>query len=149
MQVGNIETEVGVDEAFTPRIVRYLGMRALPEGESWGGSRRLDSYPYAAFIDDSTINLCFEDRNDIEGLHHYYLPMLHRQRDGVNITLDLHLSTAEIATLFTADGLKPSLRRRFRFNIQGESSLFRLAKIERWNTESNIVRCSFEQELNH
>ena len=149
IQVGNIETEVGVDEAFTPRIVRYLGMRALPEGESWGGSTRLDSYPYAAFIDDSTINLCFEDRNDIEGLHHYYLPMLHRQRDGVNITLDLHLSTAEIATLFTADGLKPSLRRRFRFNIQGESSLFRLAKIERWNTESNIVRCSFEQELNH
>lgn len=149
MQVGTVEAEEGAEEPFAPRIVRYLGMRPLPEGESWGGDTRRNSYPYAAFVDGEEVNLCFEDRNDIEGLHHYYLPMLHRQRDGVNITLDLYLSTAEIATLFTADGLKPSLRRRFRFNIQGENALFRLAKIEMWNTESNIVRCRFEQELNH
>jgi hypothetical protein len=53
-----------------------------------------------------------------------------------------------MATLFTADGRKPSLRTLFRFNIRGESLPFRLAKIEAWDTENNIVQCTFEEELN-
>ena len=99
-------------------------------------------------MDDESINLCFEERNDIEGLSRYYRPMLLRQSNSHLITLDLYLTTAEMATLFTADGTKPSLRSRFRFDILGESSLFRLAKVERWDTDSNIVQCSFERELN-
>jgi hypothetical protein len=149
LQVGDVgEEENNLETAFTPRIVRYKGMRTLPHGESWGTEFRLNEYPYASFIDEEDTNLCFEDRNGIEGLHRHHLPMLLRQRDCRRVTLDLYLTTAEIASLFTVDGPKPSLRTRFRFNVQGESQLFRLAKVEKWDTESNIVRCTFEQELN-
>jgi hypothetical protein len=150
MQVGDVGgEEENFEVAFTPRIVCYKGMRTLPNGESWGIATRIDRYPYAAFVDEESINLCFEKRNNIEGLNRYYLPMLQRQQESRRVTLDLRLTTAEIATLFTADGRKPSLRTLFRINIQGESLPFRLAKIEHWNTESNIVRCTFEQELNN
>lgn len=149
LQVGDIGNEEDGDGgSFTPRIVCYKGLHELPKGESWGSTSRLDKYPYAAFLDEEEINLCFEERNGIEGLNRYYLPMLLRQRDSQLVTLELYLTTAEIATLFTTDGSKPSLRSRFRFKILGESSLFRLAKIERWDTENNVVRCSFERELN-
>jgi hypothetical protein len=148
LQVGDVgNAENNLETAFTPRIVSYKGMRNLPQGESWGAAYRLDKYPYATFVDEQT-NLCFDDHNGIDGLHHYHLPTLLRQRDCRKVTLDLYLTTAEIATLFTADGPKSSLRTKFRFNIQGESLLFRLAKVERWDTESNLVRCTFEQELN-
>ena len=148
LQVGDIDSNGEDMGTFTPRIVCYKGLQALPEGESWGATSRLNSYPYAAFLDEKSINLCFEERNDIEGLNHYYYPMLLRQCNSHLVTLDLYLTTAEMATLFTADGAKPSLRSRFRFDILGESSLFRLAKVESWDTDSNIVRCSFERELN-
>ena len=149
LQVGDRGEESNFESSFTSHIVCYKGMRALPKGESWGSAIRLDKYPYAAFIDDEEINLCFEDRNGIEGLHHHYMPMLLRQRDSRMITLDLHLTTSEIANLFTDDGTKPSLRTKFRFNIQGESRVFRLVKIDKWDLRSNIVQCTFEQDNNN
>ena len=148
LQVGDTDSDGDKMGAFTPRIVCYKGLQELPEGESWGGTSRQNSYPYAAFLDDESINLCFEERNGIEGLSRFFRPMLLRQSNSHLVTLNLYLTTAEMATLFTTDGAKPSLRSRFRFDILGESSLFRLAKIERWDTESNVVRCSFERELN-
>ncbi len=147
MQVGDVGGESGeAYNTFTPRIVCYKGLRDLPNGESWGSSDISGKYPYAAFLDEESINLCFENRNGIEGLHRYHQPMLLRQRDSRKVTLDLFLTTAETANLFTVDGTKPSVRTRFRFDIQGESALFRLVKVEQWDLESNIVRCSFEQE---
>ena len=148
MQVGDVGSELDeVDAPISPRIVCYKGMRPLPEGESWGTDKRATTYPYAAFLDEE-INLCYEERNGMEGLSRHFLPMLLRRRDSQQVALDLCLTTAEIATLFTADGTNPSLRSRFRLNINGESSLFRLARVERWSSESNVVRCLFERELN-
>jgi len=149
MQISDMDSESkGIEGIFTPRIVCYKGMRNLPEGESWNTSSHHNQYPYAAFVDDESINLCFEDRNDIKGLHHYHLPTLLRQRDCRRVTMSLYLTTAEIASLFTTDGSKPSLRTKFRFDIQGESQLFRLVKIGKWDTKSSVVQCVFEQELN-
>ena len=150
LQVGDRGEENTFESTFTPRIVCYQGLRNLPKGESWGSPyTRINQYPYAAFVDEESINLCFENRNGIEGLHRHHLPMLLRQRDSRRITLDLHLTTAEIAHLFTADGTKPSLRTKFRFTIQGESQTFRLVEVMQWDLNSNIVRCTFEQELNN
>ncbi len=150
MQVGDRGEDNTFESSFTPRIVCYRGLRDLPEGETWGANySRLRYYPYASFVDEESINLCFEDRNGIEGLHRYHQPMLLRQCDSRRITLDMHLTTAEIAHLFTANGTKPSLRTKFRFDIQGESQLFRLVKVKRWDLKSNIVQCTFEQELNN
>ena len=150
LQVGDIGNEESNYEiAFTPRIVCYQGMRPLPNGESWGATSRLDKYPYAVFVDAESVNLCFENRNNLEGLNRYYLPALIRQRESRQVTLNLHLTTAEIASLLTADGTTPSLRTLFRFNIQGESLPFRLVKVDRWDTQSNVVECTFEQDLNN
>ena len=149
MRVGDSDNdEEGIEVAFTPRIVCYTGLEPLPEGESWGATERIDHYPYAAFVDDKSINLCFEDRNAIAGLNRYYKPMLQRLSEGRRIILPLRLTTAEVATLLTTDGTNSSLRTRFWFNIQGESLPFRLAKIGKWDAESGIAECTFEQELN-
>ena len=149
LQVGDIgDDNEGIDNPFTLRIVCYEGMRELPEGEWWIAGNKRNRYPYVAFSDGESINLCFEDRGDVEGLHRYYDKAFARQCEGQNITLDLRLTTAEMATLFTAEGTIPSVRKRFRLTIQGESSIFRLAKVERWDAESDIVRCTFERELN-
>jgi hypothetical protein len=131
------------------RIVCYKGLKRLPAGEYWNCNALLNEYPYASFVDNEGTNLCFESRNYTKGLHRYYKPMLLRQRDSQNVTLNLYLTTAEIASLFTAEGANPSLRTKFRFNIQGESALFRIVKIDGWDMESNLVQCTFEQEFNN
>ena len=148
MQVGDSEgVGMGIDEPFTPHIVCYKGLRPLPEGECWIANEKQENYPYAAFVDDEGTNLCFDKMGDTEGLYRYYADHFARLCESQNITVELHLTTAEIASLFTADGAKPSLRSRFRFEIEGESAIFRLAKVERWNTESDVVQCTFEREL--
>jgi hypothetical protein len=123
-------------------------MRTLPNGECWIATERLEAYPYASFWDSEEVNLCFEDRGGLQGLHPYHKERLSRLRNSQNIALDLHLTTAETAHLLTGEGPKPSLRKKFRFSIQGESSLFRLSKVERWDTEKGVVHCTFERELN-
>ena len=145
MKVGDVGSEdnVGLDVAFTPHIVCYKGMRPLPNGECWIAGNKLDCYPYAAFCDDEEINLCFEERNGIEGLNAYYRPHLQRLCEAQTLTLDLLLTTAEIASLLTANGPKPSLRKLFRFKIRGESSLYRLAEVEGWHEQDAVVRCKF------
>lgn len=149
MQVGDTgDTGLLVDEPFTPHIVCYQGLRRLPNGEYWIANERLEYYPYATFSDGESVNLCFEDRDGLQGLNRYYTAHLTRLSERQWLKLHLHLTTAEIASLFTADDTKPSLRTRFRFNIQGESSLFRLAKVESWNTENSTICCTFERELN-
>lgn len=149
MQVGDTSSfDFAVDEPFTPHIVCYKGLRTLPEGECWISADKLDHYPYAAFSDGESINLCFENRDGLQGLNRYHTGRLSRLCEGKRLTLNLHLTTAEMASLFTTNGTKPSLRTRFRFNIQGESSLFRLAKVESWRSDNGTVCCTFEQELN-
>ena len=148
MQVGDSEgVGMGIDEPFTPHIVCYKGLRPLPEGECWIANEKQENYPYATFVDDEGTNLCFDKMGDTEGLYRYYADHFARLCESQNITVELHLTTAEIASLFTADGAKPSLRSRFRFEIEGESAIFRLAKVERWNIESDVVQCTFEREL--
>lgn len=137
----------GVDSAFLPHIVCYKGLRPLPEGECWIVGEKLPYYPYAAFIDDEEINLGFESRNGIDGLHTYHLPKLLRQAQGQRVTLNLCPTIAETASILTANGPKPSIRTTFRLKIRGESSLFRIVKIEKWDTDSGSVRCTFERIL--
>lgn len=148
IQVGDVgEQNEGMDSSFMPHIVCYKGLRALPEGECWIVGDKLYQYPYATFVDDEEVNLCFESRNGIEGLHAYYLPKLLRQTEGQRVSLCLAPAIAETASILTENGPKPSVRKTYRFKIQGESSLYRIAKIENWDTESGVVRCTFERLL--
>ena len=146
MRVGDVGVaDEGIDATFTPHIVCYKGMRKLPEGECWIANKKLESYPYATFFDAEEVNLGFEDREGLEGLNRFYKPELMRQEEGHRITLDLHLTTAEMASLFTESGPKPSIRKVFRFDIQGESSLYRIVRVKSWSIEEGRVRCTFER----
>ena len=148
IQVGDVgEMEDGIESAFLPHIVCYKGMRPLPEGECWIVNEKLDQYPYAAFIDDQGVNLCFEPRNGVDGLQTYHLSKLLRQTEGQRVVLDLRPTIAETASILTGNGPKPSIRTMFRFKIEGESSLYRIVKIGDWNTDSGVVRCTFERVL--
>lgn len=148
IQVGDVgEQDEGMDSSFMPHIVCFKGMRPLPDGECWIVGNKLYQYPYAAFVDDKEINLCFESRNGIDGLHTYHLPKLLRQSEGQRISLNITPAMAETASILTENGPKPSVRKTYRFKIQGESSLYRIAKIGNWDTESGVVRCTFERLL--
>ncbi len=147
MQVGDKgEQEEGMDNGFMPHIVCYKGMRSLPEGESWIVGENLCSYPYAAFVDEE-VNLGYGEHNGVEGLRAYHIPALSRQTQGQRITLDIVPTIAETASILTESGPKPSVRKLFRFEIEGESSLYRIVKIDSWNTENGVVRCTFERIL--
>ena len=146
VRVGDIGAdEISADLPFTPHIVCYEGLRPLPDGEWWGATTKQGSYPYAAFFDGDTINLCYEDRGGVEGLSRYYKPMLCRERDRQYVSLDLVLSTAEIMDLFTVDDRNTSVRTLFRFSILGESSLFRLSKVSNWDIKSGKIHAIFER----
>lgn len=146
MRVGSTDSDdEGIDEPFSHHIVCYKGLRQLPEGECWIAHKRLDRYPYAAFVDDEDVNLGFENRNGIEGLNKFHKPELMRQEEGQRITLELHLTTAEAVSLFTESGPKPSIRKVFRFDIQGESSLYRIVRVEKWNIGEGSISCTFER----
>lgn len=148
IQVGDSYTEeFGIDAPFTPRIVCYKGLRSLPNGECWIAGNKLPYYPYAAFIDGKEINLCFEDRGVLKGLHLHYLPQIERECNGQSVTLDLYLTTAEVASLLTADGPKPSVRSIFRFDIEGEMAEYRLVKVVSWDMARGAVRAKFERLL--
>ena len=140
--------EEGIDNPFTLRILCYKGLQPLPEGECWIAENKQSNYPYATFCDGKGTNLCYEDRDGEKGLHRYYDEWFARQCESQRVTLDLHLTTAEIASLLTKEGSKPSVLHRFRFKIEGESALFRLVEVGSWNSESNTMRCTFERELN-
>ena len=122
-------------------------MHILPGGECWIANQKRNEYPYAAFVDNEDVNLGFETRNGIEGLHSYHLPALLRQTEGQRVTLDLCLTLAETASLLTDNGPKPSVRTLYRFEIQGESSLYRMVEIGSWDTENGVVQCTFERVL--
>ena len=149
LQVGDIT----LDEAatygdFTHRIVSYRGLISLPSGESWNGKGSAQGFPYATFIDgDRDINLCFEEREGVEGLARYYKEALLREESRQRVSLTLQLSPAEIVHLTKDDGHSPSVLDRFRFTILGESAIFRLVQFEAWSPSQMTVRCIFQREL--
>ena len=143
MQVDTSSSKVGAEQNVTPRIVRYLGLRPLPEGELWPATAA-NSYPLAAFLmPEEGVNLCYEDHDDEQGLHRYYDERLRRERDRQRLTLTLQLSPTEINQLFNLEGDYPTMRSLFRLTIDGESSLFRLERVECVESDGSSVECQF------
>lgn len=131
---------------FTPRIVRYYGLRSLPAGERWGYPADADSYPLAAFhcddpMQDST--LCFEDRDGRQGLHRYYDTQAEQQRSGQRITLHLRLDPCDIEHLFEIQKYAPSIASTFLLRIGGEQVRCTLRRIDPYDPEAPSTRCTF------
>ena len=148
LQVGDSAAEGGMDSPFTTHIVRYVGLKELPEDESWGYPLSGTQYPLAAFFydgDDDTdgFSLCFEERGGVPGLHRYFDGQAERTATRQRLTLTLILKAVEIEQLFSAGGQNPSVRDTFRLDILGESSLYRLESLKSYNPTTHSAVCTF------
>ena len=147
LQVGDSAAEGAIDMPFTTHIVRYLGLRPLPEGEVWGplGEAR---YPLAAFFfegDGQTegFSLCFEPRDGIAGLSRYFEQHAERVTRRQRLTATLRLSPAEIESLLSAESEGATIRDTFRLKLFNETSLYRLESIRGYNPATQSAECTF------
>ena len=71
LQVGDSSAEGAMDSPFTTHIVRYAGLRPLPEGENWGYPINDNRYPLAAFFfeGDEILYLCRTAMNQAHNFH--------------------------------------------------------------------------------
>lgn len=133
---------------FSPRIVRYLGMKPLPGDQRWGYPSGEASYPLAAFHypgegSADGFTLCFEDREGQQGLHRYYDAQFERERLRQRITLWLHLMPHQVEQLFLCGGPTPDIRSVFLFRIGGEPIRCILNNIHGYDPSAAAVRCTF------
>lgn len=147
------DRDAAAEEAgITPRIVLYAGMGRLPEGERWGYPLTDEGYPLAAFhFAGDALNegftLCFEDREQLTGLHRYYDTMLRAEASRQIFTCSIRLSPAEYVELFDLEGDGADIRSLFRLTAGESSSLFTLLAIESYDPETEVARCRFQRAM--
>lgn len=150
LQVGDRDA-VGADgEVLTPRLVRYLGLHPLAEGEQWSNPANEGGYPLAAFhfVGDEAVNgstLCFEDRDGLEGLHRFYDRNLGHEVQGGRVSLTLRLAPHEIESLLHPATGGPDLRSRFRLASPMGEFCGILHRIEAYDPGEQTVRCTFQR----
>lgn len=148
--VGDRDDTASVEELrFTPRILRYEGLRALPEGERWSFPAPEGLYPFAAFHfagDDTTegFTLCFEDRDGVTGLHRFYDNELLHRNQAQQLTTTLLLTPWEVAALRSrSEGQGPGVERLYRLKWSEEPVRARLEELESYDPASCRARCRF------
>lgn len=133
---------------FSPRVVRWCGMRPLPEEERWGDPSGGTEYPFAAFhfAGDGLhegFTLCFEDRDGQSGLHRFYdreETILTQRR---HVTLTLRIEPHEFETLFTPNTAAPDLRSVFRIGTDEGILRATIRRIEHYDPVAASARCTF------
>ncbi len=135
LSVGDRDDTTSIDSLnFSPRIVRLFGLREI-EGQQM---------PYAAFHSpDDDFTLCFENRDSITGLNAYYLNQQILEKNSQLITLSLGLEAIEYTSLLSPVEGSPSLRDIFSLDIKGETFRCHLYRVESYDTQSRIARCTF------
>ena len=134
LRVGDRDDAEEEGTNFTPRIVRYAGMRPLPAGERWG-------YPSG----DEGFTLCFEDRDGQAGLHRYYDRQVRREAARERITLSLRLAPHEFEALFTPGTGAPDIRSVFRIDTGAGAVRATLHAVGDYDPEKASVRCTFNR----
>ena len=149
MQVGDSQSDALSEKCL--RIVRYDGMRPLPEGERWGFPSFGREYPLAAFHLPEEFTLCFEDRDGAEGLHRYYDKQWRRESHRRTLRLTLSLPPHIVTALAWGDrpSETPTLRSLFRLAPSGEGAFYRLLAVESYDAASHKARCLFMRTENN
>jgi hypothetical protein len=130
-----------------PRIVYYHGMMSLPDEEYWPSPGGRAGYPYAAFHSaEMDATLAFDDRDGCRGLHRYYDTQLAEETTRQMLECDIHISPVEYAALFDPTSAV-TLRSHFRLEACGQSSLFRLERIESYNPQNHTAHCIFARRM--
>ena len=140
MQVGDRDADLVGDVSM--RVVRYEGMRPLPEGEQWGAPSFGGEYPFAAFHAPEEFTLCFEDRDGAQGLHRYYERELKEQALRRSLSLSLNLP-AHMLPALTQVHSEGGARDIYRLNIAGQRALYYLRKVEGYDLATQSARCEF------
>lgn len=146
MHMGDRDAEE--EEPLTPRIVRYAGLRPLPEGEHWSGTDYGTSYPLAAFhcagdAPGERFTLCFGDRDGIEGLHRRYDRQTAVEQTRQRIELWLRIAPHEFEALFAPGLGEADLRSVFRIDTGQGTVRGVLRAIGDYDPEAASVRCVF------
>lgn len=83
---------------FTAKIVRYHGMRQLPDGQTWGWPAGASTYPFLSFHDQpyDDMSLCFEDRDGKKGLNRFYGRSVDAIEHGKRMTVYLNLDATDM-----------------------------------------------------
>lgn len=155
LQVGdrNRSNELNVIENlnFAPKIVRFTGMKELPQGELWSWPSYSNTYPFLAFHNSNSsgsFTLCFENRDGISGLNTYYSSIISQYNEGKYITLYINLSPEDIEPLIIPNSLMHDFRALFKLKINGENILARLEEVCDYNpTATNSTKCVFIKHI--
>lgn len=148
MQVGDRDDVSGDGTNFSTRIVRFAGMKSLPDGERWGYPLPAAEYPFAAFhfAGDGTedgFTLCFEDRDGQRGLHRYYDRQAALEGSGLSVTLSLRLDPHQYEALMTPGCGMPDLRSAFLVDTGCGVLRAHLRAVGEYDPAAASVRCTF------
>ena len=150
LQVGDRDDAEDDGTNFTPRIVRYVGIKPLPENERWGYPSGQNEYPLIAFLfpgDDTTepFTLGFEDRDGAQGLHRYYDRQVRREAARERISLRLRIAPHEFEALFAPGTGAPDIRSAFRIDTGEGIVTAALREIDDYDPREASVKCLFER----
>ncbi len=148
MQAGDRDDPSDDGSRVIPRIVRWCGMKSLPEGERWPDPTGGGAYPLAAFhlaggAAQEGFTLCFEDRDGLGGLHRYYDRTEAVIAARSHVTLTLRMEPHEYAALFTPGTASPDLRSVFRIGTDRGRVCATLRRIDAYDPEAASARCTF------
>lgn len=165
LSIGNRDTDEVGESAI--RIVCYKGLCFLPEPQKWGFPANSNKYPFAAFhypagkveSDDAAIvgetpaagpdegfTLCFEDRDGIQGLHSYYDKQWQNEAVNRKLSLSVRISAEELMALLNTSSEGANIRSLFRFEVDGQPTLYRLQAVKGYDTKRGIAQMVFMQE---
>ncbi len=137
-------------EYVSPRIVRWLGMRSLPQGERWGYPAKINQYPLAAFhlppqsVDVQGYTLCFENRDGVVGLHTHYDAYAQRAMNGHTLSIYMHIDPDTWASLWDLTSQSEDIASIYYLTIDGHRAPYILRSIEDYDPRKSSVKCKFD-----
>jgi hypothetical protein len=125
------------------KIVRYEGMKPLPEGEIWGWPSYMGEYPYLAFHSpEENFTLGFEDRDGVVGLHQHYDREANLWRSAKRITAYVRLTPNRIMNLFEPATRDAAMHKVFEVVLDGERHRCTLEQLD-YTIGEDTSKCTF------
>ena len=146
MQVGDRDADqVGVVSA---RVVRYEGLVSLGPSQRWGYPNYDQRYPLATFHLAGKMSLCFEDRDQMTGLHKHYDAELRQIAHRRRVRLKLKLTPLELTSLAEWESEQANLRSTFVLNLSGQRATYYLEAVEGYDVATQRALCRFVRTEN-
>lgn len=170
VNVGDIHAQADAyadDLNFPAKVVRYMGLKRLPDGERWGWPGFANSYPLLAFhypfaltgitpptspagggnsIEKESAlgySLCYEERDGATGVHRWWDSLVDTYNNSRRLEVWMKLGPEDIEVLLRPNHLLHDFRAVFRLFIEGEWSDWRLEEIDGYNPAMPSTKCIF------